>query len=131
MAHELKYSDITSKILKSAFEVHNVYGLGYQEVVYQWILVLEFTRNGLCYKFEIEHIIYYNNYEYIIGNRRADFIVEGKVVVELNARSMVEDAHKTQVPNYLKVFNLEVGLLLNFGAQSLEYKRFVCTSTNP
>lgn len=110
MRHVLKYSDIKSKILKSSFEVHNMLGLGYKEVVCQRAKALVLIRLVLNYVVEKLNIIYY---KYPVGNWRADLIVERKVVVELKARSTVEDAHKARVLNYYKVFNHEVGLLHN------------------
>ena len=106
---ELKYKDITEKILGASFEVHKFLGIGFQEFIYQRALSWELKEKGLE----------------PIGRRRADFIVEGKVLVELKAMIQLEDVHLAQVLNYLKAYKLEVGLLINFGSKSLTYKRLV------
>ena len=76
---------------------------------------------------EIEQNIYYKELEDPIGTRRADFVVENKVLVELKAQIKLDDIHLAQVLNYLKAYKLEVGLLINFGAKSLEFKRLILT----
>ena len=122
---ELKYKDITEKIIGASFEVHKVLGNGFQEVIYQRALAWEFEQAGLSYKREIEQHIYYKNLPNPIGKRRADFVVEEKVLVELKAVIELQDAHLAQVLNYLKDYKLEVGLLINFGSRSLTFKRYV------
>jgi GxxExxY protein len=121
---ELKYKDITEKIIGASFEVHKFLGNGFQEVIYQRALAWEFSRAGLIYR-EIEQEIFYKELEEPIGTRRADFVVEGKILVELKAIIQLEDVHMAQVLNYLKAYKLEVGLLINFGSKSLTFKRFV------
>ncbi|MEZ4770637.1 MAG: GxxExxY protein [Caldilineales bacterium] len=122
---DLKHGDITEKILGAAFEVHKFLGNGFQEVIYQRALAYEFGRAGLAFAREIEQDIYYRDLPEPIGRRRADFVVEGVVLVELKAVIQIEDVHWAQVLNYLKAYRLEVGLLLNFGSKSLTFKRFV------
>lgn len=122
---ELKYKDITEKIIGAAFEVHKFLGNGFQEVIYQRALAYEMKLAGLEYAREIEQDIYYKNLEEPIGTRRADFVVEGKVLVELKAITQLEDVHLAQALNYLKAYRLEIGLLINFGAKSLEFKRLI------
>lgn len=122
---ELKYKDITEKILGAAFEVHKFLGNGFQEVIYQRALAWEFLQAGLVYAREIEQDIFYKELTEPIGTRRADFVVEGKVLVELKALAQLEDVHLSQVLNYLKAYKLEVALLLNFGSKSLTFKRLV------
>jgi GxxExxY protein len=122
---ELKYKDITEKIIGASFEVHKFLGNGFQEVIYQRALAWEFSRAGLIYVREIEQEIFYKELEEPIGTRRADFVVEGKILVELKAIIQLEDVHMAQVLNYLKAYKLEVGLLINFGSKSLTFKRFV------
>lgn len=124
---ELKYQDITEKIIGAAFEVHKFLGNGFPEVIYQRALAIEFERCWLGYEREIEQDIYYRDVPEPIGRRRADFVVEGKVLVELKAVSELTDAHLAQALNYLKAYRLEVGLLINFGAKSMEFKRVVLT----
>jgi GxxExxY protein len=144
MPVELKYKDITEKIIGASFEVHKFLGnacltarQGFQaclpksnsacrqEVIYQRALAWEFAEAGLSYAREIEQEIFYKQLEKPIGTRRADFVVEGKVLVELKAIIEIEDVHMAQVLNYLKAYQLEVGLLINFGSKSLTFKRFV------
>ena len=122
---ELKYSDITQKIIGASFEVHKFLGNGFQEVIYQRALAFEMSQAGLDFEREIEQDIYYKNLTEPIGTRRADFVVEGKVLVEIKAIIELEDVHLAQVLNYLKAYKLEVGLLINFGSKSMTFKRLV------
>lgn len=125
MAVELKYKDITEKIIGASFEVHKFLGNGFQEVIYQRALALELSKAGLSFAREIEQDIFYKDFFEPIGTRRADFVVEGKVLVELKAMIELEDVHLAQILNYLKAYKLEVGLLINFGSKSLTFKRLV------
>jgi GxxExxY protein len=122
---KLKYSDITEKIIGASFEVHKFLGNGFQEVIYQRALAHEFNKSKLEFAREIEQEIFYKELEEPIGTRRADFVVEGKVLVELKALVQLEDVHLVQVLNYLKAYKLEVALLINFGSKSLTFKRLV------
>jgi len=122
---ELKYKEITEKIIGASFEVHKFLGNGFQEVIYQRALAWELTQAGLFYAREIDQQIFYKELHEPIGARRADFVVEGKVLVELKAIIELEDVHLAQVLNYLKAYKLEVGLLINFGSKSLTFKRLV------
>jgi GxxExxY protein len=125
MTEKMKYADTTEKIIGAAFEVHKFLGNGFQEVIYQRALAYEMRRAGLEFAREIEQEIYYRDLPEPIGTRRADFVVEGKVLVELKAQTEITDVHWAQVLNYLKAYRLEVGLLLNFGTKSLTFKRLV------
>ncbi len=127
MHTELKYKEITEKIIGAAFEVHKFLGNGFQEVIYQRALAWEMQQAGLNYAREIEQDIFYKELTEPIGTRRADFVVEDKVLVELKAIVKLEDVHLAQALNYLKAYRLEVGLIINFGAKSLEFKRLVLT----
>jgi GxxExxY protein len=120
---EYKYSDITRKIIGAAMKVHSTLGTGFQEVIYQRALVIEMAKQNLSFQRELEMEIYYDGQE--IGTRRVDFLVEDKVMVELKALTALEDVHLAQAINYLEAYGLEVGLLINFGAKSLEYRRVV------
>ena len=122
---KLKHADITEKIIGAAFEVHGFLGSGFQEVIYQRAMAYEMGVVRLSFAREIEQAIYYKDLPQPIGTRRADFVVEGKVLVELKAVAQIEEVHWAQVLNYLKAYRLEVGLLLNFGTKSLTFKRFV------
>ncbi|NJL91536.1 MAG: GxxExxY protein [Coleofasciculaceae cyanobacterium SM2_1_6] len=124
---ELKYQEITQKIIGASFEVHKFLGNGFQEVIYQRALAYEFHQAGLTFAREIEQHIYYKNLPEPIGTRRADFVVEEKILVELKAVIQLEDVHLAQALNYLKVYKLEVGLLINFGGKSLQFKRLIRT----
>ena len=122
---ELKYKDITEKIIGSSFEVHKFLGNGFQEVIYQRALAYEMIKKGLNFEREIEQDIFYKELAEPIGTRRADFVVEEKILVELKAIIQLEEVHIAQVLNYMKAYKLEVGLLINFGSRSLTYKRLV------
>ena len=102
-------------------EVHKVLGNGFQEVIYQRALEIEMTQHGLSFQREFEMGIYYKDVR--IGGRRVDFFVENTIMVELKALTELEDVHLAQAMNYLEAYNMEIGLLLNFGAKSLQFKR--------
>ena len=116
-----KYSELTGRIIGCAMRVHSALGNGFREVIYQKALQIEMTDEGLDFSREHEMPIYYKGQK--VGSRRADFLVGSVVAVELKAVFRLEDAHYAQAKNYLEAYELEVGLLLNFGARSLEVKR--------
>src|SRR6478735_2188761 len=118
---ELKYKDITEKIIGAAMKVHATLGNGFQEVIYQRALAIEMWHSGVLFEREYSMKIYYRGEE--IGERRVDFFVEGKIMVELKAIIQLEDVHLAQAKNYLEAYNMEVGLLINFGNISLQFKR--------
>ncbi|ATL47137.1 GxxExxY protein [Chitinophaga caeni] len=122
---ELKYKDVTQKIIGASFEVHKVLGRGFREVIYHRALTYEFQAAGLIFDKEKLCSIYYKDLAGPIGSQVADFIVEEKVLVEIKAVAEIDDGHIAQTLNYLKVFKLEVGLLVNFGENSLKFKRLV------
>jgi len=128
MAEELIYKNITEKIIGASFEVHKFLGNGFQEVIYQRALAYEMHKAGLEFAREIEQDIFYKDLDEPIGTRRADFVIEGKILVELKAIVQLEDVHLAQALNYLKAYKLEVGLLINFGSKSLTFKRLVLTN---
>jgi GxxExxY protein len=113
--------EITYKINGCAMRVHNTLGNGFQEVIYQRCLAIELKKAGLIFEREKEQLIYYEGFE--VGTRRADFIVENQVIVELKALINLEDVHLAQAKNYLVAYNFPVGLLINFGATSLQFKK--------
>ena len=123
--HDLKYADVTEKIIGCAMKVHRFPGPGFPEVIYKRALIIEFEVLGLNYQSEVEKSIIYENH--ILGKRRLDLTVNDLILLELKALSELNDACQAQVINYLKVFKLEVGLLLNFGSKSLQFKRFINT----
>ena len=116
-----KYSELTSKIIGCAMRVHSALGNGFQEVLYQRALAIEMTDNGLAFSREQEMPVYYKNQQ--IGTRRVDFLVKDVICVELKALIKLEDVHLAQAINYLEAYDLEVGLLINFGSKSLQVKR--------
>lgn len=116
-----KYEDITRRIIGCAMKVHSFLGNGFQEVIYQRALAIEMDSDGLYYEREKEMPIIYK--ERNIGTRRVDFFVENKIMVGLKAVIELEDVHLAQGKNYLEAYNMEVGLLINFGARSLQFKR--------
>jgi len=118
----MKYEDITRDILAAAFKVHSTLGNGFQEVIYQRAMELEMPLHSLSFKREMEMPIFYLDQQ--IGTRRVDFFVQDQIMVELKAVIKLEDVHIAQAINYLEAYNVEIGMLLNFGAKSLEYRRF-------
>ena len=120
---EYSHAEVTRKIIGAAMKVHSTLGNGFQEVIYQRALAIEMAKQALTFQREQEMQIYYDGQE--IGTRRVDFFVEGKVIVELKSLTNLEDVHLAQAVNYLEAYGLEVGLLINFGAKSLEYRRVV------
>jgi len=120
---DYKYSDITRRIIGAAMKVHSTLGNGFQEVIYQRALAIEMEKQGLSYQRELEMPIFYTGQD--IGTRRVDFFVEDKIMVELKAVSWLEEVHLAQAINYLEAYNMEIGLLLNFGAKSLEFRRLI------
>lgn len=121
----MKYEDITRRIIASAMKVHSTLGNGFQEVIYQRAMEIEMPYHDLGFEREREMPIFYREAQ--IGTRRVDFfveeVVEEVVMVELKAIIMLEDVHLAQALNYLEAYNTEVGLLINFGAKSLEFHR--------
>ena len=120
---DYKHSDVTRRIIGAAMKVHSTLGNGFQEVIYQRALAIEMAKQGLSFERELEMYVYYDDQQ--IGTRRVDFFVEDKVMVELKALTKLEDVHLAQAINYLEAYRMEVGLLINFGAKSLEYRRVV------
>jgi len=128
MIEKYKYSDLTGKIIGCSMEVHKILGNGFQEVIYQRALAKEFDIQRVAFSREHEMPIYYKEEQ--IGTRRVDFLVEGVVSVEIKAVTKLEDVHLAQAINYLEAYNLEVGLLINFGNKSLEFKRLINSKFN-
>jgi GxxExxY protein len=114
-------SALTGSIIGCCMEVHRILGNGFQEVIYQRALAIEMASRGISFSREHEMEIFYK--EQPIGTRRVDFFVEGKVMLELKAIIQLEDVHLAQAINYLEAYGMEIGLLVNFGAKSLEFKR--------
>jgi len=116
-----KYSKLTSKIIGCAMQVHKTLGNGFQEVIYQRALSIELEVAGIVHKREFEMPIFYREQQ--IGTRRVDFLIDETISVELKAITQLEPVHLAQAINYLEAYNLEIGLLINFGETSLSFKR--------
>lgn len=118
---DYKFKEITEKIIGSCMKVHAALGNGFQEVIYQRALEIEMEYAGLHFARELSMPIYYKGKS--IGERRVDFFVENKIMVELKAIIQLENVHLAQAKNYLEAYNMQVGLLINFGSISLQFKR--------
>ena len=125
----MEIDEITYKINGCAMKVHNTLGNGFQEVIYQRCLAIELERAGLIFGREVNQSIYYEGIK--VGTRRADFVVENQVVVELKAIINLEDVHLAQAKNYVVAYNFAIGLLINFGATSLQFKKVYNSKINP
>ena len=119
--NEYKYSELTGRIINCSMAVHNELGNGFQEVIYQRALEIEMTDQGLSFSREHDMPIFYKKRP--IGKRRVDFLVEEVIAVEIKAVIELQDVHLAQAINYLEAYNLEIGLLINFGGKSLQFKR--------
>lgn len=117
----MKHEELTHKIIGCSMKVHSTLGNGFQEVIYQRALAIEMEKQGLGYKREMEMTIFYEGID--IGTRRVDFFVEDFIMVELKALIKLEEVHLAQAMNYCQAYNLPIGLLINFGSKSLEFKR--------
>jgi len=113
--------DLTYKIIGCAMKVHSTLGNGFQEVIYQRCLAIELRNAGIEFEREVEQAIFYEGHH--VGTRRSDFVIAGKLTVELKAVINLEDVHLAQAKNYVVAYDFEVGLLINFGAKSLQYKK--------
>ena len=116
----MEKDELTYKVIGCAMQVHNTLGNGFQEVIYQRCLAIELHNAGINFEREVDQKIYYQSIE--VGTRRADFIIDHKLVVELKALLNLEDVHLAQAKNYVVAYNFDKGLLINFGAVSLQYK---------
>ncbi len=125
----MNLDEITYKINGCAMKVHNTLGNGFQEVIYQRCLAIELERAGLKFGREIEQTIFYDGIK--VGTRRADFVVEDKIIVELKAQINLEDVHLAQAKNYVVAYDFPIGLLINFGATSLQFKKIYNPKYHP
>ncbi|UYZ62208.1 GxxExxY protein [Hymenobacter weizhouensis] len=123
---EYKYKELTHTVIGCAMQVHRTLGAGFPEAVYQRSLALELEAVGVLFQREIVMPLFYRGKE--VGARRTDFLVEGILLVELKAVSEIVPLHHQQIINYLKAYQLNVGLLINFGEASLRFKRFIQSS---
>ncbi|HBZ39185.1 MAG TPA: GxxExxY protein [Balneola sp.] len=113
-------NELTYKIIGCAMNVHTTIGPGFQEVIYQRCLKMELEESGLNFEREKNQAIFYKDVQ--VGTRRADFVVEEKVIVEIKAVTKLEDVHLAQAKNYTVAYDFPLGLLINFGSKSMEYK---------
>ena len=118
---KMLHEELTRKVIGCAIEVHKRLGNGFQEVIYQRALDIEMKLAHIEFAREMEMSIFYRDFE--IGTRRVDFFVENKIMVEIKAITKLEDVHLAQAMNYLEAYKMEIGLLINFGSKSLEFKR--------
>lgn len=116
-------ADVTGAIIGAAMEVHRVLGCGFQEVIYQRALAIELGMLNVVFEREKDMPLFYKGYR--LGARRVDFFVENRIMVELKAITMLENVHLAQAKNYLEAYKVRVGLLINFGAPSLQFKRLI------
>ncbi|OON69332.1 GxxExxY protein [Hymenobacter sp. CRA2] len=123
MLVDIRHNELTRAIIGCAMRVHNTLGNGFPEIVYQRSLAVELSESALEYQQEIHLPVYYKSTE--VGSRRVDFLVANKVLVELKATHELTPVHHAQIINYLTAYQLEVGLLINFGQASLVFKRFL------
>ena len=126
---DFKHSDITEKVIGAAMKVHSILGNGFQEVIYQRALALQMKHDNISYLRECNMPIFYMEQQ--IGDRRVDFFVKDEIFVELKAIINLEPVHFAQARNYLEAFNIEIGLLINFGSVSLQFKRLTNPKYNP
>jgi len=117
----MKDKELTHKIIGCSMKVHTTLGSGFQEVIYQRALAIEMQKQGLSFAREMEMEIFYDEIQ--IGTRRVDFFVEDRIMVELKALAKLDDSHLAQAMNYCQAYELPIGLLINFGSKSLEFKR--------
>ncbi len=129
MVEEYKYKETTGKIIGAAMEVHKFLGNGFQEVIYQRALAIEFGHWHINYQREFVMPIHYKGNH--IGTRRVDFLINDLIALEIKAVIKLEDVHLAQAINYLEAYNLEIGLLINFGSKSLQFKRLLNSKFNP
>ena len=124
----MEKDNLTYSVIGCAMKVHNTLGNGFQEVIYQRCLAIELKRAGLSFEREVEQTIFYEGIN--VGTRRADFVIENQVVVELKALVTLENVHIAQAKNYVVAYNFEKGLLINFGSLSLQYKLIFNSKTH-
>jgi len=123
MPEQFKYEALTHNIIGSAMEVHKVLDNGFQEVVYQRALAIELKLRNIPFQREMEMPLYDKGEN--VGSRRVDFFVDDKIMVELKATIQLDDTNLAQALNYLEAWNMETGLLINFGSRSLQFKRLL------
>lgn len=129
MYEDFKYKELTGRIIGCAMEVHKILGNGFQESVYQRAMAIEMQLQGLSFNREFVMPVYYKGRH--ISTRRVDFLVDKNISTELKAVHLMDDSHLAQAINYLEAWNLEIGLLINFGSKSLQFKRLINSKFKP
>ena len=129
MYENFKFKEITGQIIGCSMEVHKIMGNGFQESVYQKALAIEMSLNGMNFNEQFEMPVLYKGI--LVKTRRVDFLVESDVSVEIKAVRLLDESDLAQALNYLEAYNLEIGLLINFGCKSLEFKRLINSKFNP
>ena len=127
MQDEYKHRELTKKIIGCAMKVHNYFGPGFREDIYERSLLIELKKTGLECKNQLVKEVYYG--DVFVGKKRLDVIVNDSVLLELKALPDLNNDSFIKIINYLKVFKIDVGLLLNFGSHSLQFKRFANSKT--
>lgn len=123
MLNEYKYSELTAKIIGAAMKVHNTFNIGFPESVYKNSMVIELKKDeSLQVQAEVPLDVFYE--KQWVGTRRVDLLINNLIIVELKALSEMDERCASQLLNYLHAFNIEVGLLINFGKAKLEFNRF-------
>ncbi|NNE26158.1 MAG: GxxExxY protein [Saprospiraceae bacterium] len=125
----MTFDDLTYKVNGLAMKIHRFLGNGFQEVIYQRCLAIELHRNNIDFLREKEQDIYYDGI--LVGTRRADFVIQNDIIVELKAVINLEDVHLAQAKNYVKAYDKQIGLLINFGAPSLQIKKVYNAKYHP
>ncbi|PIP13279.1 MAG: GxxExxY protein [bacterium (Candidatus Stahlbacteria) CG23_combo_of_CG06-09_8_20_14_all_40_9] len=121
---EFLYEELTYKIVGIGMKIHRELGPGFLEAVYEEAMIIELQKAGIIFKNQVELDVYYRG-EKLNKKYRADFIIDDKVLVELKGTHGLTETDEAQMINYLKATKLQVGLMLNFGKSSLEWKRIV------
>ena len=122
--NQLLYNEDTYKIIGICMDVHRELGKGFSEVVYGDALEIEFIENNINFSRETKFNILYKG-KLLSHKYKADFIIENKIILEIKAISILTDSHVKQTLNYLAVSKLKLGLLINFGEDSLKHKRVI------
>jgi len=117
----MKYQELTSQIINAAFEVHNNLGAGFLEVIYERALLIELQNRNIEAQAQVSVSVFYKSQN--VGNYKLDILVDNKIVLELKAVEHLKVEHEVQLVNYLQATQKEIGLLINFGASSLKFKR--------
>ena len=126
---EMKHEEITYKIIACAMEVHRKLGPGYPEYIYHRAIIIEFKLQNIYFEDEFEIKIFYKGEQ--VGIRRVDFLVEKQVPVEIKAATELSDLNIAQAKNYLEAGGIEIGLFINFGTSSLQFKRMINNRMSP